>query len=331
MLSSISSSKTESADLSPLPGIRTNGESNSARRATITLIVALTLLLAGTEIAARFLFPRYSRIQRRVEEDRHSLTDLRGTSVSPPIVLLLGNSLLLHGLNYSKIRTELSTVARPVRYVIENTEYVDWYYGINHLFAEGIKPATVVLCLNLGQFLSNKGLGDYSSRYLFGAGDVLPAARDSGFNNTETAELVLSHWSAFYSSRAMIRNYLLNIADPGYAAALHGLAQVPPVFPPDVEEIAQSRIRLRALNDLCRRHGARFVLLVPPALTNEGEALVKAGALEHVDVAIPVSLGSLGPEFYRDRFHLNEKGAEVFTKALEREILTRQAPERQSK
>jgi hypothetical protein len=177
--------------------------------------------------------------------------------------------------------------------------------------------------MNLGQFLGKRGLGDYSAYYLFDARDLLLFAREAGLNNTETSALIFAHWSAFYGSRSTIRNYLLNAADPGYARALHVLAQISPIFPPESEVIARSRIRLRALHELCRRNGSDFVLVAPPALSQEGELLLKAGALEHVDVDAPIALGALGPEFFQDRFHLNEKGAEVFTQALARDIRSR--------
>ena len=302
-------------------------EKEPVRRATVLLLAGLLALLCAAELCARFLFPAVSRIQGRIEQDRRDVNELETANSSGlRTVLLAGNSLLLQGLDYPEFRGELKPDAVAVRYVIENTEYIDWYYGLQHLFAQGIKPLRVVLCMNLGQFLGNRGLGDYSAYYLFGVHDLLPAARDAGLDNTETSGLIFAHWSAFYASRSTIRNYLLNTADPGYARALHVLAQVPPVFPPEAEKLAQSRTRLRALNDLCQSNGSAFVLVLPPALTREGELLFKAGALEHVDVDVPVALGSLGPEFFQDRFHLNGKGAHVFTQALARDLHSRINP-----
>jgi hypothetical protein len=326
MRSSISNSEQElatSLDGAP-PPVATGSNERQVRIATIVLIGTLVALLGVTELSARLLFPRASRIQRRIDKDRHDVNDIR--KMDPrrlPVVLFLGNSLLLHGLDYSEIRTELAPNATVVRYAIENTEYLDWYYGMRRLFAAGIRPSRVVLCLNLGQLLSKRGLGDYSAYYLFAARDLLPTALEAGLNNTETSGLIFAHWSAFYASRGTIRNYLLNIADPSYAAALHILAQVPPAFPPQPEAITLSRIRLRALNELCRRNGSDFVFIVPPALSTEGNLLLKAGALEQVDIDAPIAMGTLGSEYFMDRFHLNEKGAAVFTQALSHDIRSR--------
>ena len=53
------------------------------------------------------------------------------------------------------------------------------------------------------------------------------------------------------------------------------------------------------------------------------EFLTRSGALEGVAVDMPVAFGAFGPDFYRDHFHLNDKGAAVFTEALARDLRTR--------
>ena len=63
--------------------------------------------------------------------------------------------------------------------------------------------------------------------------------------------------------------------------------------------------------------------VIPPSLSDRNELLMKAGTSEGVAVNAPVAFGSFGPEFYRDRFHLNEGGAAVFTEALARDLRAR--------
>ena len=88
--------------------------------------------------------------------------------------------------------------------------------------------------------------------------------------------------------------------------------------------LRQSRARLQYLNELCRRHGVQFVLVVPPALDKGGEILLKAGDLERIDVDSPIPLLTLGPEYFLpDHFHLNEKGQGMFTEALARDLRSR--------
>jgi hypothetical protein len=295
------------------------------RGACVVLIALLALLFAAAELATRYLYPRISRIEQRVVQDQREVMSIApqvpGTH---PTVLLAGNSLLLHGVDYPKIQGDLAPDARVVRFAIENTEYLDWYYGLRHLFARGIKPSKVVLCLNLGQALSHSIL-DESAWHLFGARDLLPVSREAGLDHTQTSNLVFGHWSAFYANRAGIRNYILNVTDRRYADALHALARRPPVFPSEDEMIAQSRVRLQRLKQLCEQNGVDFVLLLPPELNNQNNLiLAKAARLENVDVDVPVAEGTLGPEFFQpDHFHLNEKGAAIFTDALTRDLRSR--------
>ncbi len=296
------------------------------RRATISLLIVLAGVFGSAEFAARVLFPRFSHIQRRVVGDQQEVISLGPAAQhGPATVLVVGNSLLLYGLNYPRFTAALSPEIRPVRYAIENTNYLDWYYGLKGLFADGVRPSQVVVCLNLGQTLDRGILGDYSARHLFHGRDLLAVGQDAGLDNTKTSSLFFAHWSAFYADRVHIRNYILNISDPSYADVMNSLARVPPSFPPDDQAIQESRLRLRAIMKLCREYHVDFVFVVPPALKRRDELLARAGSLENVAVDIPVPLESLGPEYFLDGFHLNEKGAQVFTDALARDIKSRLA------
>jgi hypothetical protein len=237
-------------------------------------------------------------------------------------VLLVGNSLLLHALDYPRIKRDLAPNVHAVRYVIENTDYLDWYYGLHRLFAEGVRPSKLLLCLNLNQTLSH-GVLSSSPRQLFRAADLLAVSRDAGMDTTQTSNLVISHFSALYSAREGIRNYLLNVADPPYARELHRLARQPPKSLSDEELLQESRARLREIDKLCRENGVQFVLMLPPSLVDRNDLLLRAGPLEGVEVDAPLGSRSLGPEFFLDGFHLNEKGATVFTEALTQDLRMR--------
>jgi hypothetical protein len=200
---------------------------------------------------------------------------------------------------------------------------LDWYYGLRRLFAEGVRPTRVVLVLNLGQTLSHGVLAE-SPNKLFRAADLWAVSRDAGMDTTETSNLFFSHWSTFYAGREGIRNYIMNVTDPAYATELHRLARVPPKLPSDEEMLQQSRVRLQSLNELCRKNGVQFTLVVPPALGTGGEILLKAGELQGVDVDAPIPMQSLGAEYFlADQFHLNEKGSALFTEALARDLRAR--------
>ncbi len=303
----------------------------AVRMAIIVLLSALALLLVSTELWARYFYPRVSRIEARITSDQRQMAGLVATPATSqaatqgndhPSVLVLGNSLLLHALDYPRIQQDLAPV-RVVRYGIENTNYLDWYYGLRRLFAEGVRPTKVVLALNLGQMLSHGVLAE-SPYKLFRAADLWAISRDAGMDTTQTSDLVFAHWSAFYAGREGIRNYILNVTDPAYATELHRLARVPPKLPSQEEMLQQSRARLQNLNELCHSYGVQFTLVVPPALASGGEILLKAGDLQGIDVDAPIPLLSLGPEYFlADHFHVNEKGAALFTEALARDLRAR--------
>ncbi len=332
---SISNSEREPVPALPrscLPAAGTAAENRRIKRATRGLLALVLGVLCSAELSARFLFPHISHIEGRIAQDRREVMAIRAPTVGDPrTVLLVGNSLLLLGLDYPKLRAALAPDQRAVRYVVENTEYLDWYYGLRRLFAAGIRPATVVLCLNPQQTLDRGFLGDYSAHALFQASDLFAVSREAGLDHTQLSELVFAHWSAFYADRATIRNYILNRSDPGYAAVLHRLAdQNSPALPPSSEAIAQSRLRLRAIKQLCLENGSDFVLLIPPALLGQPDLLAEAGALEGVDVDVPVPVGALSSDFFLDGFHLNDKGADIFTTALAKDLRARAATQTSS-
>jgi hypothetical protein len=325
MPSSISSS--EPADRSVL-----TAELNLRyRRATIAAVALLLTVIFGAEMLSRYAFPRISQIERRIADDKREVMSTATTNPgSPPTVLLVGNSLLLRGLDYPRLRMEMAPDARVLRFAIENTEYLDWYYGLKHIFAAGVRPSTVVLCLNLGQTVSSKTLGDYSARHLFGVSELLPVAHEAGMNATRTSGLFLAHWSAFYSGRATIRNFILNKTAPGYTAALHALADAPAPPPPWGDTtVSKARIRLNAIQQLCHEYGVELVLLIPPSLSRQNEMLASAAVLQHVNLDYPMPQGTLGPEFFADGAHLNPAGAALFTDALARCLRARLEPQAQ--
>ena len=314
-------SSTSNSDRTVLANTDKAATKLSVRRAILALILLMAGIMLSAELGARFLFPHISHIQHRIVDDQRQVLAFRTPSRdAKPLILLVGNSLLLRGLDYPAIQAEFPD-AHVVRYVIENTSFLDWYYGLNHLFRLGIRPTRVVLCLNTGQTVTPEILGDYSARYLFDARDLMSVARDAGLDTTQTSNLFFAHWSSFYASRATIRNYLINIADPPYASALHELARIPQRFPSESQMIAIASPRLRAINELCRRNGSDFIFLVPPSLSNLDEVLIKAGALENVKVVVPLPAGTVAAEYFRaDGAHLTEKGATLFTKKLAQEL-----------
>lgn len=315
---------TSSSDVTRQDAVAVRFE-RQIRRATVAAISSVLLVLMAAEFVSRYIFPRFSQIEARIESDEREAMSIHAPRVgSVPVVLLAGNSLLLRGLDYPRIRREMAPEAKVVRMAIENTEYLDWYYTLHHMFAAGVRPSMIVLCLNLGQTVSSRSLGDYSARHLLGISELLPLARDANMDATRTSGLLLAHWSAFYASRATIRNFVLNITDPPYADVMHTLAnnaQAP--LPLDAILIKTARVRLQSLQGLCTQYGVRLVMLIPPALGRYNDLQASAAHLQHIPFEYPIPVGTIGPEFFADGTHLNTRGAALFTGAIERFLHTR--------
>src|SRR5579862_83301 len=183
-------------------------------------LALFAVLLAGLEGATRLGFTRISRIESRIRGEYVRAVAVRPGTPARPTILLLGNSLLLEGVDYESLQRTLASRATAVRFVIEQTSYLDWYYGIRRLLAEGARPDRIVLCLNVSQLLSNSIRGEYSAFYLIRTQDIAKAGRAAGFDLTKLSGLFLARYSLFYAGRNSVRNFALNAVDKPYAEVL---------------------------------------------------------------------------------------------------------------
>src|SRR5581483_8586024 len=124
-------------------------------------------------------------------------------------VLVVGNSLLDEGVQFDRVRHDLGDGWDARRFIVEQTCYYDWYYGLRRLYREGAKPDFVVVALSPSQWVRPDARGDYTAQYLVNTGDVLDLAHDLAFNATQTANLVAARLSKFWGARVEIRNFVL--------------------------------------------------------------------------------------------------------------------------
>jgi hypothetical protein len=278
---------------------------------SVRALIILALFCVAIEAVTRFGFSHISRIEARIANDHKAAMAIRRGD--RPNVLVVGNSLMLEGIDTPQLRGLLAGRANAVGFPIEQTEYLDWYYGLRRLFADGSQPDVVVLCMSAAHLIDSRIRGDYSAYYLFRLQDIPEIGRDVQYDLTKTSSLVLAHFSLFYAGRSGLRNFVLVRTDPAYAEMLHHMTATPARFPPDAEIERMAETRLRALRELCASHRARFIFLLAPGF-GPGEApLVEAGARAHTDVMVPYHLNELSRDKFRDGFHLNETGAQMFT------------------
>lgn len=298
-------------------------------RFTIILLCALLVILVSLEFVSRERFDSTSKVQRREVAERKALLDLRDTGTgSDPHIALVGNSLMLEGTNLALLRTQLNPRYVPTPYFVLGTNYYDWFFGLRRLFAEGMRPEYVLLGLSPNQLASSEVRGDISARYMIQQSDLIDVVRQTHMDATRASEFILAHYSEFYSTREITRGYVMSRVLPGVGELLH--KRYADIHDSEIGELELKSLaasRLAALDQLCRRNGARLLFVVPPTNQQGGEALVVAGRERGVTVLMPVQYKEFdGSDYQEDGFHMNGKGAHIFTMRLA-ESLNRELPQ----
>lgn len=287
------------------------------------LVAICALLTVVLEISAVYLLkhrsPTYGRISRQYNDAR--AIHPSGPN-EPPSVLMVGNSLLLHGVELDRLNALTSSQMRVYPIFLEATGYYDWLYALQGLFRQGARPQVVVLGVGVNYFLENGVRQDYAPMVFFNARDTLAAASDLHLDRTATSNLLLSHESVFWDTRSPIRMQILSRTVP-HLEDLFSLVNQKPAIPEGAQFAATSIPRLRRLRELCEAHGAKLILLVPPTLSSENaiNQMAEAGHAAGVEVSVPIDPATLSAKYYQpDGMHLNSDGAVLFTSALAKDL-----------
>ena len=80
--------------------------------------------------------------------------------------------------------------------------------------------------------------------------------------------------------------------------------------------------RLAEMKNLCRAHGARLILWLPPTpgVDRNSQFILEAGRRLDLPVLLPIRDGEIPVSDYVDGFHLGLAGARTTTAALAREL-----------
>jgi hypothetical protein len=281
------------------------------------------ILMTALEISSAYLLkhhsPTYARISRQFDE---AVKMRPAGSGEPSSVLMVGNSLLLHGVELDRLQALTSARMRIYPIFLEATGYYDWLYGLRRLFREGARPQVVVVGVGVSYFLENGVRQDYAPMLFFDARDTLAVASDLHLDRTATSNLLLAHSSTFWDTRSAVRTQILRQAVPHLEDLFSMLSQKPAI--PEGREFEETAIpRLQRLNELCEAHGAKLILLVPPTLSSDGTVrkMALAAYTAGVDVSVPIDPAALSEKFYQpDGMHLNREGAVLFTSALAKDL-----------
>jgi hypothetical protein len=288
-------------------------------RFTIALLSTAFALLAFIEVVSQVGFDRTSKVQRQESSQRRELLGVRDSEASDdPHMAVLGNSLMLEGVDVSLLRTKIEPVYTPVPYFVLATNYYDWYFGLRRLFAEGMRPRYVLLGLSPNQLASPGIRGDISARYLFQQSDLIEVVRKTHMDATTASGFLLSHYSEFYSTREITRSFFLSRFLPSVSELLHN--RLGTLHDPEIKEAVlgpRAADRLTALDQLCRANGSHFVFVVPPSYQKGAGIIRQIGRERGITVLVPVAEGEFDASYYQsDGIHLNSKGSQVFTARL---------------
>ncbi len=278
--------------------------------ATVLGLVALLLLLA--EAATRRAIIPASRIERRTDTELRAAKHVAASG--PPTALIVGNSLLLHAVDADSLNARLTSHWTMRRLVVEQTFYMDWWYGMRALWSQGAAPRVLVLMLDPGQLVTDRIRGDYTAFRLASFSDVVPMGNAAHLHPTETSRLVLSRLSAYYGFRGEFRKVLLGRLLPDVPPWM--LAITPRAKPSnaDADITAAAAHRLQQFQDAAAAHGARFVFVVPPLLSDSAStaAVAAAGQRAHVPVIVPSSRIAYTAQDFTDGYHMSPGGASKF-------------------
>jgi len=277
------------------------------------------VLIVAFEVSSTILLKHHSETFARVSRQYSDAVRVRPAKAGEPIsVLMVGNSLLLEGIDVDRLQKLTSSQLRIYPIFLEATGYYDWLYGLQRLFRAGARPQVVVVGVGVNSFLLNSVRQDYVPLMFFDSRDALGVASDLDMDHTAASNLLLAHSSVFWNTRSVTRSQILYHLIPHSKDLFLLLKRQPPIPPaPEFQSIADSR--LRRLRDLCEAHGARLIILVPPTPSSDDEVHQMTVAAQNagVDALVPIPQAALSTRYYQpDELHLNAEGAELFTSAL---------------
>jgi hypothetical protein len=321
MHSSTSSSEEIGLDR-PLPDA---DRTTTSRTGIIVLLLGVAVMMLGFELGSPLILEHLSRTERRVKSELQAAKSLHPvTADGRPTVLLAGNSLLLEGVQLDRLHDNLAPQYEVSRLGIEQTHYLDWYFGLRRLLEEGSRPSLIVLSLATDQLASRFTLGESFARREMSARDFPLAIRESKLDRTTASTYLFAHWSNWLADKGVIRQRVLILLVPNFRELAARIADHGPHVNDPAVLLARAHERLPELRDLAQSYGVKIVLLIPPTQHEDHSGEIhELGEQMGVPVWVLSPPGEFSRSLYRDGFHLNAEGSEVFTSRLAQEIRKR--------
>lgn len=290
-------------------------------RALLILSVGILCYLLILEFMASVGMRSASAIAKRLHNDYEQALTLRpNIADNRRTVLVVGNSLLLHSIEREKLIKGLSENYLIALWPVENTNYFDWYFGLRRLFAEGSRPALIILSLNTTQLTAASVNGESFAHYMMRLNDLPMVMRAVDLDMTTASNFFFANLSSWLGNRWGIRNWITQAWVPDASLLATALARplLGSVKSSHIEKVELAKSRLQALQDLCKTYGAQFLFLVPPRATQDDflEPILLSTQPLGIPILMPYSPGEMPIDRFSDGFHLNARGAEQFTDRL---------------
>jgi hypothetical protein len=302
-----------------VPLSTSDSDRRNATRAIVVLLAALLGYFCALEAVTRIAFPRINHVWRTIQADHLRAVSLRPDPRDKSVTMLIvGNSYLEVGVNRDSLQEEIAPNYSLAYLPMSGTSYLDWYFGLRRLFAEGSRPAIVGVCLSTRDLISDTTDGGSFANSLMLKRDILQVKRESHLDNTAASEYLFANFSSWLGHRGEIHNWLLRKSAPGINNLVLYFRPKNRPLPPASDIVARALPRLRLLSEVCQQNGSRFFLLIPPTRdVNDASNEVKAAAAkEGLLVVLPFQHAELPESVFLDGAHLNPQGAALFTARL---------------
>ena len=278
--------------------------------------------MLGFEVGSPLILQHLSRTERRVETELLAARSLRPvTADGRATVLLAGNSLLLEGVQLDHLHDSLASQYEVSRLGIEQTHYLDWYFGLRRLLEEGARPSLIVLSLATDQLASTLTLGEEFAHRQMSAHDFPLAIQASKLDRTTASTYLFAHWSNWLAGKSVIRERVLILLVPNFRQLAGRIADHGPHVSDPQLLLSRAQQRLPELRELSQTYGVKIVLLVPPTQREDHSREIQAmGEQTGLPVWVLSPPGEFPRDLYRDGFHLNDRGSEIFTSRLAEQI-----------
>jgi lysophospholipase L1-like esterase len=178
-----------------------------------------------------------------------------------------------------------------------------------------------VVSLATDQFASSLTLGESLARRQMSAADFPLLVRKAKLDQTTASTYLFAHFSNWLADKGFIRQDVLILLVPNFRELAARIADHGPHISDPSVLLAMAQQRLPELHDLAQTYGIKIVLLVPPTLRpDHSQEIQEIGDKAGVPVWVLSPPGEFPRDLFRDGFHLNLQGSEIFTARLAHKI-----------